>query len=45
MQTEGRTDGRTDMTELAVALRNFAYVPKNDEGIGDLLAHVFELRL
>jgi len=25
---DGRSDGRTDMTELAVALCNFAYAPK-----------------
>jgi len=27
--TEGRTDGRTDMTELIVAFRNYARVPKS----------------
>ena len=26
----GRTDGRTDMTNLIVAFRNFAGVPKNE---------------
>ena len=29
MFTRGRTDGRTDMTKLILALRNFANVPKN----------------
>jgi len=27
----GRTDGRTDMTKLIVALRNFSNAPKNKE--------------
>jgi hypothetical protein len=26
---KGRTDRQTDMTELIVAFRNFAYTPKN----------------
>jgi hypothetical protein len=26
---DGRTDGRTDMTKLIVAFRNFAKAPKN----------------
>jgi hypothetical protein len=28
---EGQRDGRTDMTKLTVALRNFANKPKNDK--------------
>ena len=27
--TDGQTDGRTDMTKLIVAFRNFANAPKN----------------
>jgi len=27
---EGRADGRTDMTKLIAALRNFANAPKNN---------------
>jgi hypothetical protein len=30
MQTDGRLDGQTRMTELIVAFRNFANAPKND---------------
>ena len=30
MRTDGRTGGDTDMTNLIVALRNFANAPKND---------------
>jgi len=29
MQTDGGTDGRTDMTKLIVAFRNFANAPNN----------------
>ena len=29
MGADGRTDGRTDMTKLIVAFRNFANAPKN----------------
>ena len=29
MRTEGQADGRTDMTKLTVAFRNFAKAPKN----------------
>jgi hypothetical protein len=28
-QTDGRRDGRTDMTKLTIAFRNFANEPKN----------------
>ena len=28
-QTDGRTDGQTDMTKLIFTLRNFANAPKN----------------
>jgi hypothetical protein len=28
MRTDGHTDGRTDMTKLAIAFRNFANAPK-----------------
>jgi len=31
MLTGGRTDRRTDMTELIVALRNFANAPNNKQ--------------
>ena len=30
-QTYGRTEGRTDMTKLAVAFRNFANAPKRSQ--------------
>jgi len=30
MRTNGQTDGRTDMTKLIVAFRNFAKAPKNN---------------
>ena len=29
-----RTDGRTDMTKLIVAFRNFGMAPKNDNRVG-----------
>ena len=29
---EGRTDGKTDMTKLIVAFRNFVNAPKKDSG-------------
>jgi len=29
MWTDGRTDGRTDVTKLAIGFRNFANAPKN----------------
>jgi hypothetical protein len=44
MQTEGRTDGRTDMTKLKVAFRNFANAPKNMVVTGtknDKCTHMF----
>jgi hypothetical protein len=32
-KTDGRTDGRTDMTKLIVAFRNFANAPKNRQTV------------
>jgi hypothetical protein len=29
-QTDGRTEGQTDMTKLTVTFRNFANAPKNE---------------
>jgi hypothetical protein len=36
-----QTEERTDITEVAVALRNFANAPKNDKGIGDIFGACF----
>ena len=37
-----RTDGRTDMTKLRVAFRNFAKAPKNEVGKLETLYRVIE---
>jgi hypothetical protein len=33
MQTNGQINGQTNMTELMIALLNFATAPRNDDGI------------
>ena len=34
LQADRQTDGRTDMTKLLVAFRNFANAPKNESNTG-----------
>jgi hypothetical protein len=45
LHADGRTDGRTDLTELIVALRNFANVPKNGVALSDSEVRVKQSRM
>ena len=38
---DGQTDGKTDMTKLIVAFRNFANAPKNEMGRERSMWHVW----
>jgi hypothetical protein len=46
MRAGGQADGRTDMTKLIVAFRNFANAPKNhvEKGKNNLFSH-FHVRV